>query len=303
MRGNTVRQNVFPVLAALIWGTAFVAQSVGADYVEPFTFNAARSGIAFLFLLILCAVFRRARSRDFSGAAEARPAARRDLILGGICCGTALTVAANLQQKGLETTTSGKAGFITALYIVIVPIVGIFLKKRAPRTIWLSVALAVAGLYCLCITEDLTVTMGDFYVLLCAFCFSAHILIIDHFTQKVDGVELSCVQFLVATVLSGAGMVLTESPSLTALAQCAWPILYVGVFSSGVAYTLQILAQKDSNPTVVSLLLSLESVFATLAGAVVLHDRMNGREYLGCLLMLAAVVLAQLPASRKHAPA
>ena len=303
MRGNTVRQNVFPVLAALIWGTAFVAQSVGADYVEPFTFNAARSGIAFLFLLILCAVFRRARSRDFSGAAEARPAARRDLILGGICCGTALTVAANLQQKGLETTTSGKAGFITALYIVIVPIVGIFLKKRAPRTIWLSVALAVAGLYCLCITEDLTVTTGDFYVLLCAFCFSAHILIIDHFTQKVDGVELSCVQFLVATVLSGAGMVLTESPSLTALAQCAWPILYVGVFSSGVAYTLQILAQKDSNPTVVSLLLSLESVFATLAGAVVLHDRMNGREYLGCLLMLAAVVLAQLPAPRKHAPA
>lgn len=303
MRGNTVRQNVFPVLAALIWGTAFVAQSVGADYVEPFTFNAARSGIAFLFLLILCAVFRRARSRDFSGAAEARPAARRDLILGGICCGTALTVAANLQQKGLETTTSGKAGFITALYIVIVPIVGIFLKKRAPRTIWLSVALAVAGLYCLCITEDLTVTTGDFYVLLCAFCFSAHILIIDHFTQKVDGVELSCVQFLVATVLSGAGMVMTESPSLTALAQCAWPILYVGVFSSGVAYTLQILAQKDSNPTVVSLLLSLESVFATLAGAVVLHDRMNGREYLGCLLMLAAVVLAQLPAPRKHAPA
>ena len=303
MRGNTVRQNVFPVLAALIWGTAFVAQSVGADYVEPFTFNAARSGIAFLFLLILCAVFRRARSRDFSGAAEARPAARRDLILGGICCGTALTVAANLQQKGLETTTSGKAGFITALYIVIVPIVGIFLKKRAPRTIWLSVALAVAGLYCLCITEDLTVTTGDFYVLLCAFCFSAHILIIDHFTQKVDGVELSCVQFLVATVLSGAGMVLTESPSLTALAQCAWPILYVGVFSSGVAYTLQFLAQKDSNPAVVSLLLSLESVFATLAGAVVLHDRMNGREYLGCLLMLAAVVLAQLPASRKHAPA
>lgn len=303
MRGNTVRQNVFPVLAALIWGTAFVAQSVGADYVEPFTFNTARSGIAFLFLLILCAVFRRTRKQDFSGAAEARPAARRDLILGGICCGTALTVAANLQQKGLETTTSGKAGFITALYIVIVPIAGIFLKKRAPRTIWLSVALAVAGLYCLCITEDLTVTTGDFYVLLCAFCFSAHILIIDHFTQKVDGVELSCVQFLVATVLSAAGMVLTESPSLAALVQCAWPILYVGVFSSGVAYTLQILAQKDSNPTVVSLLLSLESVFATLAGAVVLHDRMNGREYLGCLLMLAAVVLAQLPASRKHAPA
>ena len=303
MRGNILRQNVFPVLAALIWGTAFVAQSVGADYVEPFTFNAARSGIAFLFLLVLCAVFRRARGRDFYGEASARPHARRDLILGGICCGTALTVAANLQQKGLETTTSGKAGFITALYIVIVPIAGLFLKKRAPRTIWISVVLAVVGLYCLCITEDLTVSVGDFYVLLCAFCFSAHILIIDHFTQKVDGVELSCVQFLVATILSAIGMLLTESPSLAALAQCAWPLIYVGVFSSGIAYTLQILAQKDSNPTVVSLLLSLESVFATLAGALLLHDRMNGREYLGCVLMLLAVVLAQLPAPGKRTPA
>ena len=305
MRGNTVRQNVFPVLAALIWGTAFVAQSVGADYVEPFTFNAARSGIAFLFLLILCAVFRRARSRDFSGAAEARPAARRDLILGGICCGTALTVAANLQQKGLETTTSGKAGFITALYIVIVPIVGIFLKKRAPRTIWLSVALAVAGLYCLCITEDLTVTTGDFYVLLCAFCFSAHILIIDHFTQKVDGVELSCVQFLVMAVLSAVLMLVMETPNWAGLLDCIGPVLYVGIFSSGVGYTLQILAQKDSDPTVVSLLLSLESVFATIAGALILGDRMSGKEYLGCVLMLAAVVLAQLPdfRNRRSAPA
>ena len=295
--------NVMLIIAAAIWGSNFLFQKVAGQYVEPFTFNTARSGIAFLFLLVLCAVFRRRRRRDFSGEASARPAARRELILGGICCGAALTVAANLQQKGLETTTSGKAGFITALYIVIVPIAGLFLKKRAPRTIWISVVLAVAGLYCLCITEDLTVTVGDFYVLLCAFCFSAHILVIDHFTQRVDGVELSCVQFLVATVLSAAGMVLTESPSLAALLQCAWPILYVGVFSSGVAYTLQILAQKDSNPTVVSLLLSLESVFATLAGAVVLHDRMNGREYLGCLLMLVAVVLAQLPASRDRAPA
>lgn len=298
MKVNRIRQNVFPVLAALIWGTAFVAQSVGADYVEPFTFNAARAAVAFLFLLVLCPVLRVLRKDG--PAAEAQPASRRDLAIGGICCGVALTVATNLQQKGLETTTSGKAGFITALYIVIVPILGIFLKKKAPKTIWISVVLAVAGLYCLCITEEFTITSGDFYILLCALCFSAHIMVIDYFTQKVDGVALSCVQFLVVAILSAAGMLATESPSLEALRLCMWPILYVGVFSSGVAYTLQILAQKDSNPTVVSLLLSLESVFATLSGAIILHDKMSVKEYFGCVLMLVAVVLAQLPEPQKR---
>ena len=291
MKVNHIRQNVLPVLAAFIWGTAFVAQSVGADYVEPFTFNTARSAVAFLFLLCLCLVRRKIQK----GVVERATKSWKGLAIGGICCGTALMVATNLQQKGLETTTSGKAGFITALYIVIVPIVSIFLKKKAPRTIWISVALAVVGLYCLCITENFTITSGDFYILLCAFCFSAHILVIDYFTRTVDGVELSCAQFFVAAIFSAVGMLAAESPTWEALRLCAWPILYVGIFSSGVAYTLQILAQKDSNPTVVSLLLSLESVFATLAGAVILHDRMSGKEYLGCALMLIAVVLAQLP--------
>lgn len=231
MKVNRIRQNVFPMLAAFIWGTAFVAQSVGADYVEPFTFNAARSAVAFLFLLALCGVFRAVRRRD--PKAETAPGSRKELVIGGVCCGLALTVASNLQQKGLETTTSGKAGFITALYIVIVPIAGIFLGKKAPKVIWVSVVLAVAGLYCLCITEDFTITGGDFYILLCAFCFTAHILVIDHFTQRVDGVAMSCIQFLTAAVLSAAGMLLTESPSLEALRTCAGPILYVGIFSSG----------------------------------------------------------------------
>ena len=252
-------------------------------------------------MLILSAVLRHRRRRDFADSAQARPTARRDLVLGGLCCGVALTLAANLQQKGLETTTSGKAGFITALYIVIVPVAGLLFRRRVPRAVWFGVVLAVAGLYCLCITEDFTISGGDFYVLLCAFCFSAHILVIDHFTQKVDGVVLSCAQFLVVTVLSVVGMIATEHPSLSALLQCAGPILYVGLFSSGVAYTLQILAQKDSNPTVVSLLLSLESVFATVAGALILGDRMSGKEYFGCVLMLAAVVLAQLPERKKPA--
>lgn len=297
MKINRMRQNVFPVLAALIWGTAFVAQSVSADHVGPFTFNAARSVVAFVFLLALSIMLR---SRRNASAEVKEKGISRKLALGGIACGGAMTVAAFFQQKGLETTTSGKAGFITALYIVIVPIMGIFLKKKAPKIIWVSVVLAVAGLYCLCITEDFTITMGDFYVLICAFCFSVHILVIDYFAQKVDGVELSCAQFLVVTVLSAAGMLVTETPSWEAITVCIGPILYVGFFSSGVAYTLQILAQKDSNPTVVSLLLSLESVFATLAGAVILHDQMSGKEYFGCVLMLCAVVLAQLPERKRQ---
>ena len=297
MKINRIRQNVLPVAAALIWGTAFVAQSVSADHMGPFTFNMARSAVAFLFLLGFCLIRSGWKKKQGSAASARRP--RKQLLISGLCCGTALTVASFLQQKGLETTTSGKAGFITALYIVIVPLMGLFLKKRAPKAIWISVALAVAGLYCLCVTEGFSIAAGDFYVLLCAFCFSVHILVIDHFSAFVDGIELSCMQFLVVTILSAVGMLATEVFSWEAVLLCLGPILYVGIFSSGVAYTLQILAQKDSNPTVVSLLLSLESVFATLAGAVILKDTMSGREIFGCALMLAAVVLAQLPQREK----
>jgi drug/metabolite transporter (DMT)-like permease len=294
MKTSFLRQNVFPVLAAFIWGTAFVAQSVAADHVPAMTFNAARAVVAFVFLFVFCVGLRKFGK---GGAVyKSRGASYwRDLLIGGLCCGLALSLAANLQQKGIETTTSGKAGFITALYIVIVPILGLFLHKKAPRSIWLSVALAVVGLYCLCIKEGFSITTGDFYILLCAFCFSGHILIIDHFTQLVDGVELSCAQFLVVTIFSGIGMLAFENPSWAMIQPALGAILYVGIFSSGVAYTLQILAQKDSNPTVVSLLMSLEAVFATLGGAIILHDQMSGREYLGCLIMFVAVILAQLP--------
>ncbi len=296
-----IRQNVFPILAAFIWGTAFVAQSVSTDFVQPFTFNAARFSVAFVFTLGLAALFRVRRKRDFGEQAKPRPHYRRELLLSGLCCGAALTLGTNLQQRGLETTTSGKAGFITALYIVIVPILGIFLKKKVRKEIWASVALAVAGLYFLCIREGFSVSEGDFFMFLCSLCFSAHILMIDYFTGKVDGVELSCAQFLVVALFSAIGMLAGEQPSWEALRLCVWPILYVGIFSSGVAYTLQILAQRDSNPTVVSLLLSLEAVFAALAGALLLGDRMSGREYFGCGLMLTAVVLAQIPSKAEKA--
>ncbi len=292
MKSNFVRQNVFHVLAALIWGMAFVAQSVGTEHVGPFTFNAARAFIGFAFLFFVCLGIRLKTKPHYD---------RRyyiDLLIGGLCCGLFLTVAVNLQQKGLETTTSGKAGFITALYIVLVPIMGLFFKKHAPRMIWLSVCIAVAGLYFLSINESMSITIGDFYMLLCALCFAGHILVIDHFTEKVNGIELSCMQFLVCALLSSAGMIATETPVWADIAACAIPLLYVGVLSSGVAYTLQILAQKGSNPTVVSLLMSLESVFATVFGALILHELMSGREIFGCGLMLVAVVLAQLPTSK-----
>ena len=230
MKVNHIRQNVFPVLAALIWGTAFVAQSVAADHVGPFTFTAARSAVAFVFLLVLCLVFRCLRRRDFQEEAQARPGSWRDLAIGGICCGVVLTMGTNLQQMGLETTTSGKAGFITALYIVIVPIAGIFLRQKAPRAIWLSVALAVVGLYLLCVQESFSITEGDWYVLLCSFCFAGHILLIDHFTRKVDGVALSCVQFLVMAVLSAGLMLVMETPDWAGLLACIGPVLYVGIF-------------------------------------------------------------------------
>ena len=300
---SKIRQNVFPILAALIWGTAVVAQSVASDYVSPLTFNTVRSAIAFLVLLIISRVAARHAARAQKTPEEKRTE-RRALVLGGVCCGFCLAVASNLQQLGLGETSPGKAGFITALYVVLVPVFGIFLRKRAPAQVWVSAVIAVAGLYLLCVKEGFSIEPSDFYVLLCAVVFAFHILCIDHFVQKANGIRLSCIQFLVVTLLSCAGMLAFENPDAGAIVSCLPQLLYVGIFSSGVAYTLQILAQKDSDPTVVTILLSLESVFSVLAGAVILGDRLAAREYVGCVLMFAAVLLAQipLPSNRKHRP-
>lgn len=299
MEKKFAKQNVLAVLAALIWGTAFVAQSVCAPLVPPFAFNAIRSLIAFVLLVFVSRAFDRAALRR--GRAPEKTD-RRALILGGVCCGVFLAIASNLQQAGLADTSAGKAGFITALYVVLVPVLGIFLKRRASAQIWISVVIAVAGLYLLCIKagEGFHLQTSDLYILLCAFFFACQIMSIDHFVARVDGVKLSCAQFLVAGVISTALSVLFETVNWAAVMDCIWPILYVAVFSSCVAYTLQILAQRGSNPTVVTLLLSLESVFSVLAGAIILGDRLGEREYLGCVLMFAAVVLAQIPLRGKN---
>lgn len=305
-RPSPIRQVFFPVLAAIIWGTAFVSQSIVSEYIGPFTFNTLRSIVASVVLCVVLLIFHavdRAKARSLSSdMAASRPKTNKKmLIIGGLCCGTALTLASNLQQFGISADTdAGKAGFITALYIVLVPIMGLCLGKKVTPWIVASVGLAAIGLYFLCVDGSFTLAKGDIFLIICAFCFSIHILLIDYFTAYVDGVALSCGQFMVMTVLSGIFMLIFEHKlTWDMLSPCIGQVLYVGVFSSGVAYTLQILAQKGSNPTVVSLLLSLESVFATVAGAIILHETMNGREYIGCAIMLLAVILAQLPSPTK----
>ena len=289
-----MKNNILLVLTALIWGCAFVAQSVGMDFVGPFTFNMARFLIGAIVLLPVIWFMDRQRK---TGAEKG--AGQKTLIIGGICCGIALAVASTLQQWGILFTTVGKAGFITAMYIVIVPLLGIFIGKKVRPLIIGCVAIAVVGFYFLCMTESLRLGLGDFLVLLCAIAFSIHILVIDHFSPKVDGVKMSAIQFLTAAIISAVPTLLWEQPVFTEILQAWQPVLYAGVMSCGVAYTLQIIAQKNADPTVASLLLSLESVFSVLAGWVLLGQGLSLKEMFGCVLIFCAIILAQLPEKKK----
>ena len=297
-----VKQNLLPLLAAFIWGVSFVAQSVGSETMQPFGFNAVRCAMAVVFLIPVSMAFDTIKKRQAGASiatgepAEIPKTNLKDLALGGFLCGLALTIAVNLQQSGVGDSGAGKAGFITALYVVLVPVLGILLKKHVPSQVWVSAVIAVAGLYLLCIKEGFTIVQSDFYLLCCAFMFAVQIMLVDHFVKTVDGVKLSCAQFAVVSILSAICMFIFEDvPTWEIIKASAAPLIYTGVFSSGIAYTLQIIAQKDANPTVLSLLLSLEAVFATLSGAVLLKEQMMGREYIGCILMFAAVILSQLP--------
>ena len=295
MKHNQVRQVVFPILAAFIWGTAFVAQDLCADSIGTFAFNATRYFIAVLALLVVIAVSDKAKKNRPTPTAEEKKAANKQLWLGGLCCGVALAIASNFQQAGLVAgTDAGKAGFITTLYVVLVPVFGLFFKRKVSLPVWIAVVCSVVALYLLCIKGDFSLAAGDLLILVCAVCFAVHILVIDHFTAYCDGVKLSCLQFLFAGIISAVCMFLFETVDFAAIWSCILPLLYVGIFSCGVGYTLQILAQKDSNPTVVTILLSLESVFAVIAGAIILHQQMTAREYIGCVVMFAAVILAQI---------
>lgn len=296
-----LKNGLLLMLAAFIWGSAFVAQSVGMDYVGPCTFNAVRNYIGALVLLPVIALFSRKgeKKEDLSiNPGESFIKRNRILIIGGILCGLALGAGSLLQQAGLQYTTAGKAGFLTALYIVIVPVLGIFMKRMPGLTVWLGVALALMGAYCLSVTEGFSIALGDLLVLTSALFFSIHILVIDRFSPKVDGVKLSCLQFFVSAIVSTFFAVIFENIDFSAILSAWIPLLYTGVLSSGVAYTLQIIGQKGMNPTVASLILSLESVFAALSGWVILKEPLSLREIFGCILVFSAVVLAQLPSKR-----
>lgn len=282
-------------LTAFIWGVAFVAQSVGMDYVGPFTFNCVRSLLGGLFLLPFIWGLGRLMPKREDQTGEQEKKNSKALWTGGILCGIFLCLATNFQQVGILETTVGKAGFITALYIVMVPLLGLFLKRKCPATVWVGVILALAGLYFLCMTEGFSVGKGEILVFIGAFLFSLHIMVIDYFSQIADAVKMSCIQFLVSGILSGILMILLEKPHMTEILSAWQPILYAGILSCGVGYTLQIVGQRGMSPTVASLILSLESVIAVLAGLVFLNQGLTARETLGCVLMSAAIILAQLP--------
>ena len=310
--------NMILGLAAFIWGVAFVAQSVGMEYVGPFTFNAARFLIGGTILISLLVFLKNGNGTgkgSYTGEEEEKNDGKQtgdgvERILpkkkdskigvtGGICCGIALFAGSSLQQIGISYTTVGKAGFITALYIVIVPVLGIFLKKKAGWTVWVSVMIATLGMYLLCMTGGFGIGKGDVYLFLGAIAFSFHILIIDYFSPKTDGVFISCIQFFTAGILAFLAMMLTEQPSWYSIGQAWLPIGYAGIMSCGVAYTLQVVGQKHTDPTVAALILSLESVFSLLAGWAILGQKLSPKELFGCVLVFCAILLAQAPVKRK----
>lgn len=295
-----MRGNLMLLFTAFIWGISFVAQISGTKEIEAFTFNFSRNIVAGFSLLALIQFWPYIMKKPMNKDTEKM---KRATIMGGVACGVALTVAMSFQQLGLSganPTTAGKAGFITALYIILVPLTGIFIGKRISIRIWLYVFLATTGLYLLSIKQGFSIQIGDLLVLVSAFFYALHILIIDHFSPKSNGVKLSMIQFFVAAFLSGIAMLLIEEVIWNNVLSSAVPILYAGMISSGVGYTLQIIGQKDTDPTMASLILSLESVFAVLAGAVILGERFNLREGIGCIIMFIAIILAQIPSKSQR---
>ena len=295
LKKSTFQSSLMLFLAAFIWGTAFVAQSVGMDYLGPLSFNGTRFLMGSLVLAPVICFNRRSAAKKHKENEGKRPGSLKTTIIGGVCCGLALCAAALLQQIGMLYTTVGKAGFITTLYIILVPVFGIFLKKRIPGKVWGGAAIAAFGMYLLCMSESLSLGRGDALVFLCAILFSVHILVIDHFSPRVDGVELSCIQFLTAGIIGSILAFLFEKPEIGDFVNGIVPLAYAGILSSGVAYTLQVVGQRDTDPTVASLILSLESVVSVLAGWVVLRQALTGRELAGCGLVFCAVILVQLP--------
>ena len=297
MDKKQLRNTLMLVACAFIWGTAFVAQSVGSGYMGAYTFLASRSWLACAFLLGLILV-RRAGKKDKTAPFWVNG---KVLRIGGICCGVALFAASAAQQMGIGTTSTAKAGFMTALYVVLVPVASIFLGSRPGVKLWCCVAASVVGLYLLCLAgrDTLRLTGGEWQLLLCAALFTVQILAVNHFSPQLDGVQLSFAQFFVTAVLSTVFMFIFEAPTLAQFTGAAVSIAYCGIMSSGVAYTLQIVGQKELDPTIASLAMCLESVFSALAGWLILGETLTATELCGCALMFAAIVASQLPEKKR----
>lgn len=289
MNKREMKSNMLLMLTAAIWGFAFVAQRVGMQYVGAFAFNGVRFALGSISLVPLIIYFKNKKAAE--QLEDAPPASA---LVPGIIAGSVLFFGASLQQAGLAYTTAGKAAFITGLYIVIVPLLGIFLKQRTGVNTWIGVVLAASGLYFLSVNEDFTIAIGDFLEIIGAFFWAVHILVIDHFTKKVDALKLSFVQFAMCSLLSIIAAFIFEDISISGIGQAAIPILYGGLLSVGVAYTLQVVAQKHAKPSHAAIILSMETVFAAIGGALLLGEDLGGRGYFGCVLMLAGMLLTQV---------
>ncbi|MGI6687399.1 MAG: DMT family transporter [Christensenellales bacterium] len=291
MKDHAKRGSLLLLAASVIWGSTFVAQSLAAEHIRPFTFQCVRSILGALALLPAILLVERVNKKK--RAQHAPPGSRRLLLQGGIACGVVLFVATNLQQFGLEESGAGKAGFITALYILFVPILGLFRGHRVRPVLWVSICIAGVGLYLLSVKEGFRIATGDLLLFLCAIAFAVQILLVDYYGLKVSGLKLCSLQFLVSGLLSGVLMITLEKPDPARIPAAWGPLLYAGVLSSGVAYTLQIFGQRTTPPAIASLLMSLESVFAVLTAILVLGQMPTAREWAGCALMFGAILLAQ----------
>ena len=296
MNKNTTRNSFLLFMTACIWGMSFVSQSKGMDYMPPLTFNGVRAMIGALVLLIYILISRKAAGE------KAKPIEWGITLRAGLWCGLALTIASTLQQYGIKYTTVGKAGFITTLYIIFVPIAGIFFHRKVAKVVWFAACMAAVGMYLLCMTESLVLSTGDTLVFLCAVVFAAHIMLVDYYSPKTDGVIVSCIQFTICGIVCGVGSLIWGEPTIGQLRDGMETLLYSGVLSCGVAYTLQMVGQKGVNPTVAALILSLESVVATVAawiackiGFLSTDQTLTGRQIAGCVIVFAAVILVQLP--------
>lgn len=297
MKKSSLGNSFLLFLTACIWGMAFVSQSKGMEYMHPFTFNGVRCVIGAAALLVYLLV-----SGYWTAGKRAERTRWKKNLEAGLWCGIAFTVASTLQQFGIKYTTVGKAGFITTLYIIFVPLAGIFLRKKVAKIVWLAAMMAAVGMYLLCMTESLVLGTGDILVFLCAIVFAIHIMLIDHYAPMTDGPVVSCIQFLVCGVVCTIGALIWGNPTMGQLTDGMGALLYAGVLSCGVAYTLQIVGQKGVDPTVAALILSLESVVSAISGWVAyrigflkVDQTLTGRQIVGCVIVFAAVILVQLP--------